>query len=81
MRDSYDYVVLDAPPVHGSPECRVLCAKVDGVVLVIESGKTTRSVALSAKKQLEDAGGKLLGVILNKKKNYIPEFIYRLIHS
>jgi capsular exopolysaccharide synthesis family protein len=81
MRDSYDYVVLDAPPVHGSPECRVLSAKVDGVVLVIESGKTTRPVAFSAKKQLEEAGGKLLGVVLNKKKNYIPEFIYRLIHS
>ncbi len=81
MRDSYDYVVLDAPPVHGSPECRVLCSKVDGVVLVIESGKTTRPVALGAKKQLENAGGKLLGVVLNKKKNYIPDFIYRWIRS
>ncbi len=81
MKDSYDYVVLDAPPVLEFAECRVLCAKVDGVVLVIESGKTNRQVAISAKRQLEDAGGKLLGVVLNKKKNYIPEFIYRLIRS
>lgn len=77
MRDSYDYVVLDAPPVHGSAECRVLCAMVDGVVLVIEAGRTRRQVALSAKKQLEEAGGKLLGVVLNKRRFYIPEFIYR----
>jgi capsular exopolysaccharide synthesis family protein len=77
VRDGYDYVILDAPPVHGSPECRVLCAKVDGVVLVIEAGKTRRQVALSAKKQLEEAGGKILGVVLNKRKFYIPEFIYR----
>ncbi len=81
MRESFDYVVLDAPPVHGSPECRVLCAKVDGVVLVIESGKTTRPVAFSAKKQLEGAGGKLLGVVLNKKRQYIPDFIYRWVFS
>lgn len=76
-REVFDYVVLDAPPVHGSSECRVLCTKVDGVVLVIEAGKTRRQVALNAKKQLEEAGGKILGVVLNKRRFYIPEFIYR----
>ncbi len=79
--DGYDFVILDAPPVLEFAECRILCAKVDGVVLVIESGKTNRQVAISAKRQLEDAGAKLLGVVLNKKKNYIPDFIYRLIRS
>lgn len=77
IRDDYDYVVLDAPPVHAFAEHRILCSKVDGVVLVIESGKTHRQAALSAKKRLEEAGGKLLGVVLNKRKYYIPEFIYR----
>ncbi len=77
MRDSYDFVILDAPPIHGFAETRVLCPKVDGVILVIESGKTRRQVAFSAKKQLEKAGAKLLGVVVNKRKYYIPEFIYR----
>lgn len=77
MRDTYDYVILDCPPVHGSSEHRVLSARVDGVVLVIEAGKTHRQVAFSAKKQLEEAGAKLLGVVMNKRKYYIPEFIYR----
>ncbi|HET8580335.1 MAG TPA: CpsD/CapB family tyrosine-protein kinase [Nitrospiraceae bacterium] len=77
MKESYDYVILDGPPVHGFQECRVLCAKVDGVILVIESGKTRRQVALRAKKQLEEAAGKLLGVVLNQRKYYIPEFVYR----
>ncbi len=77
MRDIYDFVILDAPPIHGFSECRALCTKVDGVVLVIDSGRTRRQVALSAKKQLEQAGGKLLGVVLNKRRYYIPEFIYR----
>jgi len=76
-REKFDYVILDAPPVSGFSECRVLGAKVDGVVLVVESGKTRRQVALRARKELEDAGGKLLGVVLNKRRHYIPEFIYR----
>ncbi len=77
MRDSYDYVILDGAPIHGFSEWRVLCAKVDGVILVIESGKTRRQVALRAKKQLEEVTGKLLGVVLNKRRYYIPKFIYR----
>jgi protein-tyrosine kinase len=77
MRESYDFVVLDAPPIQGSSDCRVLCAKVDGVVLVIEAGKTRQHVALNAKRHLEEAGGKLLGVVLNRRRYYIPEFIYR----
>lgn len=76
-RERFDYVVLDAPPVYGSSDCRVLCAMVDGVVLVVESGKIRRQVATSAKKQLEEVGGKILGLVLNKRKYYIPEFIYR----
>ena len=54
-----------------------LFAKVDGVVLVLESGKTRQQVSLEAKKQLEEAGGTILGVVLNKRKYYIPDWIYR----
>ncbi len=76
-RERYDYVIVDAPPVHASAECRVLCCKVDGVVLVCEAGKTRGPIALRAKMKLEEAGGKLLGVVLNKKRYYIPKFIYK----
>jgi protein-tyrosine kinase len=77
VREKFDYVILDGPPVPAFPECLVLCAKVDGVVLVLESGKTRRQVALRARKQVEEVGGKMLGVVLNKRKYYIPEWIYR----
>jgi non-specific protein-tyrosine kinase len=77
MRAGYDFVVMDAPPINGSAECRVLCNRVDGVVLVIEAGKTRRHAAASAKDQVEKAGGRLLGVVINKRRHYIPEFIYK----
>jgi capsular exopolysaccharide synthesis family protein len=77
VRERFDYVILDAPPAPAFSESRVLSAKVDGVVLVLESGKTRRQVALRAKKELEEAGGKLLGVVINKRRYYIPKWIYK----
>ena len=77
MREKFDYVILDAPPVTGCAETKVMGKKVDGVILVIESGKTRKQVATRAKQELEDAGAKVLGVILNRRKHYIPEWIYK----
>ncbi|UCF85173.1 MAG: CpsD/CapB family tyrosine-protein kinase [Desulfobacteraceae bacterium] len=75
--EDFDYVILDAPPVPRFSECRVLCAKVDGVILVLQAGQTRKQVALKAKRTLEEAGAKVLGVVLNRRKYYIPELIYR----
>ena len=79
MRDQFDYVILDSPPALLFSEFRVLCSKADGVVLVINSQKTRRQVALKAKKELEEAGAKLLGVVLNKRRYYIPNRIYKML--
>jgi len=73
----FDYLIMAAPSVSGSSKARAFCAKVDGVVMVILSGKTRRQIAIKAKEGMEDAGGKLLGVVLNRRKYYIPESIYR----
>ena len=78
-REQFDYVILDAPPVPVFSEFRILCRKVDGVILVIDAGRTRRKVALRAKKEIEDAGGNLLGVVLNRRKFYIPKWIYERI--
>ena len=77
MREKFDYVILDAPPVSGYAETKVMGKKMDGVILVIESGKTRKQVATRAKQDLEDAGAKVLGVILNRRKHHIPEWIYQ----
>ena len=73
----FDYLVIAAPSASGSSKARAFCAKVDGIVMVILSGKTRQQIAIKAKETMEDAGGKLLGVVLNRRKYYIPESIYR----
>jgi protein-tyrosine kinase len=75
--EEFDYIILDSAPISSFAEARVLCEKVDGVVLVIESGKIRRQVAMRAKKELEDAGARILGVVLNKRRYHIPEWLYK----
>ena len=77
MRDSFDYVILDAPPVTLFPETRMICNKLDGIILVLEFGQTRRQVALKVKKEIDTAGGNFLGVIINKRKYFIPKWIYK----
>ena len=76
-KKKFDYIILDAAPIGSCSESQAICSKVDGVLLVIEAGRTRRQVAQRAKKELEDAGGQLLGVVLNKRKYYIPDWIYK----
>jgi capsular exopolysaccharide synthesis family protein len=77
VRNAFDYVIFDSAPVHGFPDTQSLCSKVDGVILVITYDKTRRQVAMRAKKELEDAGANILGVVINRRKFYIPDWIYR----
>jgi len=76
-RAKFDCTILDSAPITSFSESQAICSKVDGVLLVLEAGKTRRQVAIRAKKELEEAGGKLLGVVLNKRRYYIPEWIYQ----
>jgi capsular exopolysaccharide synthesis family protein len=77
VRESFDYVIIDAPPVTSFVDAQIIGCLVDGVILILESGKTRRQVALKAKKEIEAAGGKLLGVVVNKRKYRIPKWIYK----
>jgi Mrp family chromosome partitioning ATPase len=77
MRTEFDYVFLDGPPLNGCSGSKAICGKVDGVVLVIESGRTRKQVAMRAKRDVVEAGGRILGVVLNKRRYHIPEWVYR----
>lgn len=75
----YDTVILDAPPVNSSPETPPMAAFVDGVVMVVHAGKTKREVVQRALGSISSFKGNVLGVVLNRKRYHIPDFIYRRI--
>jgi succinoglycan biosynthesis transport protein ExoP len=61
----YDRVILDSPPTSAVTDPAVLGNLADGVVLVVKAGETTRDAALHARRQLNTANARLVGVIVN----------------
>ena len=61
----YDRVLFDSPPVAAVTDALVLSSMMDGVILVVQAGKTSLQAAQQAKKSLLDVGAKVFGVVLN----------------
>jgi capsular exopolysaccharide synthesis family protein len=64
-RERADLVLIDAPPVLAVADCLPLCRQVDGVILVARFGSTRRRSLQRAKAQLEKAGARVIGVVIN----------------
>lgn len=60
-----DVVIVDAPPVLPVADAGVLSPHVDGVILVVRTGRTKRDVAREAAASLERLGARVLGAVLN----------------
>ena len=65
LKQQYDLIVFDAPPVIGVSDASFLVREMDGVIQVIQHRKYPRSVSSRAKDMIENVGGRLLGVVLN----------------
>jgi Mrp family chromosome partitioning ATPase len=77
MKARFDFILIDTPPITMCSESRSLASKVDGVVLVVESGKSRIQIAKRAQQEIKSAGGMLVGVIFNRRKFHIPKWLYR----
>lgn len=61
-----DFVVVDSPPVLAVSDSLLLAPMLDGVVLVLNTGVVSEYEAKRTKERLEQAGGRILGVVLNR---------------
>ncbi len=75
LHSQFDFIVVDAPPINSYADTSVLATKVDGVILVVEADVTPLHEAESAKRQLDKVGARILGVVLNRRRSYIPAFL------
>lgn len=66
LKEKYDYVILDTPPVIAVTDAQLLSLKADGCILVVSSGEAERDAAIKAKSLLESVNAKIIGVVLNK---------------
>jgi general secretion pathway protein A len=77
LRTHFEYILIDAPPIMGHPETLSLCALTDGILLVVKANQTRWRVIDEAKNKVQEAGAKILGVVFNKRKFFIPDAIYK----
>lgn len=61
----FTHVIIDSPPIGSFTDGVLASTLVDGVLLVVHSGKTSRSVARRTRQILQDVGAKVLGIVLN----------------
>ena len=74
MKEQYEYIILDTPPVNMVTDAIALAPRSDGVLFVVRSNQSDRVSVMHAVDQLEYAQAKILGFILNsvelEKTNY-----------
>jgi succinoglycan biosynthesis transport protein ExoP len=66
IRAHYDWVLIDTPPLLAMADAPVLCALVEGVVLVLAAEVATKPAVMRAIDQVHSVGGKITGVVLNR---------------
>lgn len=81
LRDHFDWVIVDSPPVMTVTDAAVVAHLANGVVFVVGSEMTSRGAAKAAMNQLDSAKGKVIGAILNRvdldKNSYYYGNYYR----
>lgn len=65
LQKHFTHVVVDSPPITSFTDGVLIASMVDGVILVVHSGKSSRQVVRRAKQLLQDVGARIFGVVLN----------------
>lgn len=72
LRQEYDMVIVDTPPVLSAADAMLVGALVDGVIMVVRAAETSRDVARHALQQLADVRASVIGVVLNDAHARLP---------
>jgi succinoglycan biosynthesis transport protein ExoP len=65
LSERFDHILIDSPPLLKVTDPVILSTLVDGVMLVVHGGKSTREVVRRTRQELSGAGAKIFGVVLN----------------
>ena len=68
LSEGVDFVLIDSPPVLSTADAATMASSVDGMIIVIDSRRTTTADLLRMRSELDLAGAKVLGAVLNKTK-------------
>jgi uncharacterized protein involved in exopolysaccharide biosynthesis/Mrp family chromosome partitioning ATPase len=73
----YRLIVIDMPPLFETSHAARLAGLCDGIILVVEAEQARREVVRQAKQELLRWKADLVGVVLNRRRFYIPKWLYQ----
>jgi len=76
LQSQFDHVVVDSPPVTSFTDGVLISSMVDGVLLVVHGGKSSRHVVKRSRQLLQDVGAKIFGVVLNNVNLQSHDYYY-----
>ncbi len=79
LRQEFDFVIIDVPPLTPYSDAIGLGQIADGLVLVLEANSTRRDAAFQVAENLRAASVRILGAVLNKRTYPIPDSLYRRV--
>ncbi len=82
LKERFDIVILDSPPVGVVIDAAIIGPQVDGAIMIAQSGRTSRDALSHALRQMRDVGTNILGCVLNdvdlsKQSGYGGHYYYR----
>jgi capsular exopolysaccharide synthesis family protein len=75
-RERFDVIILDAPPIVSISDAGIIGRCADGVVLVVQAGRTQRKLVLRAYELLKQVQVNVLGFVLTHADYYVPYYHY-----
>lgn len=82
LKSEFDVILIDTPPALALMDAKIIAAKSDGVLLVVEYRKVKREEAMRLKEDLAEINANLLGIAFNKINNKeVETYAYRDTYS
>ncbi|MBA3355840.1 MAG: polysaccharide biosynthesis tyrosine autokinase [Pyrinomonadaceae bacterium] len=76
LQSNFSHVVVDSPPVSSFTDGVLISSMVDGVLLVVHGGKSSRHIVKRSRQLLQDVGAKIFGVVLNNVSLQSHDYYY-----
>jgi len=81
LSERFAHIIIDSPPAISFTDASILSTMVDGVMLVVHGGRSSRAVVRRAKQQLLDVGAHIFGVVLNNVRLETQDYYYSGYYS
>lgn len=81
LETNFDHIVIDSPPIASFTDGVLIAAMVDGVLLVVHGGRSSRSVVRRARQVLQEVGAKIFGVVLNNVTLSTKDYYYKYYYN